>query len=137
MPTVTEELKNLRYEMEVRNIVFEGDDEDLIVRALNFMTSELDDLFDVFYYELALTEAERRAVTWIGNRYWHGDDMKSHLTACSRDTEWTQEGDITYRIPEREAWEMFHEWEEIGNSQFDCFGPELSEKLRAFMDGLV
>jgi hypothetical protein len=90
-------------------------------------------------YELTLTKADRDAIDWIGNRYWHGSDLFDLLVTCDTDQDdhpelapWQTDGDVTFKIPESVAWEMRDKANEI-DWLFDCFSDEFSQKLTDFL----
>ena len=87
-------------------------------------------------YKLTLTASERQAIDWIGNRYSHGDDLFDLLCEVEwegikkdEDWGWFCEKDITFLIPENIAWQIS---DLLQNSLYECFAPELVEKLTNF-----
>jgi len=65
-------------------------------------------------YTLTLTADERRAFDWVGDRYNSGK-VASLLRDCiPEDREWSDDGDITFTIPEHIAWEINELAEEEG-----------------------
>lgn len=96
-------------------------------------------------YTLTLSREERNSIDWIGNRYGHGDDLFRLLwcksTATPDDIDWYEKDDITFSIPENVAWQIAQIGQENsgkeGVYQWDCFGPELTEKLNDFCDKII
>lgn len=87
-------------------------------------------------YELTLTKGERDAFDWVGGRY-NGGEVSRLLTGCmGPDDEWSQDGDITFDIPEHIAWKINELAEQEGYA-WPCFAPELVRKLNAFCDSIV
>lgn len=88
-------------------------------------------------YTLTLTPAERRAISWIGNRYGHGDRLAELLTTeCESPDEFDADTDVTFEVPEHVAWEI----REIGEEceyRWDCLGSDLAAKLTGFCDRIV
>jgi hypothetical protein len=91
-------------------------------------------------YHLTLTAGERKAIDWIGNRYDHGHDLFKLLWvesyAAPNSADWDYAGDITFSIPEFVAWDI-RDMGERNNYLWDCFAPELVNKLNAFCDKIV
>jgi hypothetical protein len=88
-------------------------------------------------YTLTLTRAERRAFTWIGNRYSNGHDMEVILWECyNGDVEWDDDADITFRIPENRAWEIADLAAQDDNT-WPCFSDELYYKMTDFIHKIV
>lgn len=92
-------------------------------------------------YELTLTAGERQAIDWIGDRYFHGHELWDLLTSCSVDGAdpcevWSDEGDVTFLIPEHVAWAIRDGFEAEGRT-FDCLGEELTTKLTTFLDSII
>jgi len=54
-------------------------------------------------YSLTLTAEERRAFDWVGDRYNSGKVAGLCSTASPGDREWSDDGDITFPIPEHVA----------------------------------
>ncbi len=91
-------------------------------------------------YQLTLTAGERKAIDWVGYRYSHGIDLYRLLWANSvispDDADWNADCDIAFSVPEHVAWQIGEMGEE-GNYQWDCFAPELAEKLTDFCMAIV
>jgi len=88
-------------------------------------------------YLITLTYDERRAIDWVGNRYWHGNELSNLLILrCEYDPDlsWSDDGDITFRIPEHVAWEM---QDLIEADSLTCFDAELVSKLNDFCRRIV
>ncbi len=84
-------------------------------------------------YELTLTFDERRAIDWIGHRYFHGDDLYELLSDCyDGEVVWDDPEDITFAIPEHVAWEI-----RDGIGALECFNDELKFKFLVFCDEVV
>jgi hypothetical protein len=88
-------------------------------------------------YTLTLSGPERRAFDWLGDRYGTGEPIASILRGClPDDCEWMQAGDITFLIPEHEAWLIAaRAWEEVDT--WPCFAPRLAAKMTNFTSSLV
>ena len=90
-------------------------------------------------YTLTLTKSERKAFDWVGHRYVHGDQMadilRRHMPDIE-DLEWDTDQDITFDLPENAAWEI-QDLAQEGDYQFDCFAPELREKMMGFLCKIV
>jgi hypothetical protein len=91
-------------------------------------------------YRLVLTPDERAAIDFVGNRYAHGDELYSLLwgecfsypeTLC-----WDDCQDIGFKIPEIVAWDIRTIGEEC-QYRWDCFSPELAEKMTKFCMDIV
>lgn len=91
-------------------------------------------------YSLTLTHAERKAIDWVGYRYGHGDELRDLLDESIQvnpiDDDWNDDKDITFQIPEYLAWDICDIGEECEH-RWDCFAPELAEKLTNFCMGVV
>lgn len=89
-------------------------------------------------YTLTLTQGERRAIDWIGDRYAHGNDLYYRLwhdsTAVPDDADWDSPADITFTVPENVAWQI---QEIVKADNLACFAPELVSKLQEFCDRIV
>jgi hypothetical protein len=88
-------------------------------------------------YTLTLTKAERQAFDWVGDRYNAGR-VADLLIGCIPEgqPEWNEDGDITFAIPERIAWEIRDLAEEEG-SAWPCLAPDLASKLNDFCSGVI
>lgn len=88
-------------------------------------------------YELTLTQDERAAFDWVGDRYSTGDNISSILIDClGEEQSWGDSGDITFLVPEHKAWEIM-ELAEQEDSLFPCFSDELRGKMLDFIDLIV
>ncbi len=91
-------------------------------------------------YTLTLTAPERKAIDFVGGRYWHGHDLYRILwTECKQspnDVDWDSEDDIQFLIPEHIAWDIDRAASE-DNYQFDLFGGELFDKLLTLCGQIV
>lgn len=85
-------------------------------------------------YELTLTQNERDAISWVGNRYWCGDDLYKLLLNAEWDGEWDDDTDITFKLPEHVAWQIR---DGIMENGIDCFSPEFEGKLYDFCNIVV
>lgn len=90
-------------------------------------------------YTLTLTKSERDAMDWVGERYRHGDELGNLLDKnCPEASEWSEDNDITFTIPEHVAWEMREIIEgDDGRFNLDCFRSGLCAKLIKFWEGVV
>jgi hypothetical protein len=87
-------------------------------------------------YTLTLTADERRAFDWVGDRYNSGK-VASLLRDCiPEDRQWSDDGDITFTIPEHIVWEI-NELAEEEEYSWACFAPELKGKLNDFCMAIV
>jgi hypothetical protein len=88
-------------------------------------------------YTLTLSGPERRAFDWLGDRYATGAPIAAILRGClPDDAEWTQPGDITFLIPEHEAWTIAERAREEGDL-WPCFAPGLAAKMSHFTASIV
>ena len=87
-------------------------------------------------YSLTLTADERRAFDWVGSRYNSGKVADLLLDCLPVDREWSDEGDISFVIPEHVAWEINELAEEEGYA-WECFAPSLAGKLNDLCWGIV
>lgn len=90
-------------------------------------------------YQLTLTQSERSAFDWVGNRYCGGDVSRLLLTRCQRSpeiAEWDQPGEITFVVPEHIAWEI-RDLAEEEDILWPCFAPALTAKLNEFCFRIV
>ena len=97
-------------------------------------------------YELILTRGERRAIDWVGYRYFHGDDLynllaKSPVTHSAVNAEeedfwWQGDYDIKFEIPEHIAWEI-KDGIEDEDCELSCFSEPLKEKLLRFIESII
>jgi len=91
-------------------------------------------------YNLTLTHDERRAIDWIGDRYCHGDELFKLLWGNCRhrpdNADWDSRETINFLVPEHIAWQIGQMGDEC-NYLWDCFAPELSEKLTEFCLNIV
>lgn len=88
-------------------------------------------------YTLTLTRDERKAIDWIGDRYWNGQELFVILMGCdaSPDVDWDSPEDITFVIDEPTAWILADKIE--GDEGVPCFGPALTEKMYGFSLAIV
>lgn len=88
-------------------------------------------------YTLTLTKDERGAITWIGNRYRHGDELFDLLLdQIPADQEWSSPDDITFPLTEAQGQQI----KLIGGDSgmlWDCFSSELVQKLNKFCDSVI
>jgi hypothetical protein len=88
-------------------------------------------------YKLVLSKAERDAFDWVGYRYATGNDASTWLAECLPESvSWDDAGDVVFDVPEYIAWEVARCSEEE-EGVWPCFGPELAEKMRLFVDSIV
>lgn len=92
-------------------------------------------------YTLTLTQDERNAIDWIGNRYAHGDQLREALSECTTDRDddeyiWDFPGDVTFNVRESIAWDICRALEE-SDFRMDCFGDDLRAKLFRFAEAIV
>ena len=59
---------------------------------------------------------ERQAFDWVGDRYNSGKVSDLLLDCLPEDGEWSDDGDITFDIPEHVAWQINELAEEEGYS---------------------
>lgn len=89
-------------------------------------------------YHITLSQSERKALDWIGDRYWNGYDLYRFLWTRSRafpnNVNWDSSEDILFVIPEHVAWEIQELAEEEG---FPCFAPGLQTKFQSMLDSIV
>lgn len=111
-------------------------------------------------YSITLTHSERRAIDWIGDRYWHGYQLWSLLTdgeatsipskpatteQCDFDFEiestWDYPGDVAYELTANQAYALkmsyLEQLDSADRYYWECFSAELASKLHDFMDSLV
>lgn len=89
-------------------------------------------------YKLTLTKGQREAFDWNGYRYASSGDKMSALICegIPEDAEWSQEGDITFEIPEHVAWEM-QELAEEENHSWTSFNGDLTSIMEDFISQIV
>jgi hypothetical protein len=91
-------------------------------------------------YHLTLTNAERKALDWVGGRYAHGHDLYRllwvHCEPEGNEHDWDSDAEITFDIPEDVAWQIMAIAEECEH-RWDCFAPELVEKLETLCNQVV
>jgi hypothetical protein len=91
-------------------------------------------------YRLTLTHDERRAIDWIGDRYWNGHDLfrtlwiLSTLEEPADVDEWIDPRDMTFAVPEPAAWAISIWYAEEG---CPCFAPDLAAKIARFCEVVV
>jgi len=95
-------------------------------------------------YTLTLTSDDRKAIDWIGNRYRHGDNLRSLLwSECDQHAiensngnpyhDWDSPQMIQFDIPENVAWQLV----EIIGEGLDCFSDDLCSRLWEFAAQVV
>jgi hypothetical protein len=87
-------------------------------------------------YTLMLTADERRAFDWVGHRYISGKVADLLIDLVPQDREWSDDGDISFDVPEAIAWQINEIAEQEGYS-WACFAPDLVEKLNDICWGIV
>lgn len=90
-------------------------------------------------YQLTLTQDERCAFDWVGDRYCAGEVSGLLLTRCQRQpaiAEWGDAGDITFLVPEHVAWQI-RELAEAEDFLWPCFANALTSKLNNFCFRIV
>lgn len=87
-------------------------------------------------YNLTLTKDERDAFDWVGHRYAAGEVSSLLMDCMPPDTEWDQEGDITFAIPEVTAWSI-NELAREEDHVWPCFDGELTMKMNEFCGRIV
>jgi hypothetical protein len=87
-------------------------------------------------YTLELTSGERRAFDWVGDRYNAGQVATILMDYLPTDREWSDDGAITFEVPEHAAWEIQRLAEEE-DCLWPCFGPSLRTKLNEFLGRIV
>jgi hypothetical protein len=87
-------------------------------------------------YKLVLTSEERRAFDWVGDRYNAGQVASILIDHLSEDHEWSDEGDITFDLPESAAWDIQRLAEEE-EFLWPCFGGDLRTKLNDLLGQIV
>lgn len=107
-------------------------------------------------YKLALTSDERKALDWIGDRYFHGSDLIALLhdedanwsyafaggdwlpdngeTVC--DVDWDSPMPITIDMAEHVAWQI-KDGIEAEAYTLTCLGSDLKNKLLTFCDRII
>jgi hypothetical protein len=87
-------------------------------------------------YSLILTDDERRAFDWVGDRYNSGKVADLLMDCIPEDREWGDDGDITFQIPEHVTWGIDEPAKEEGYS-WACIAPALAGKLNGFCWSIV
>jgi len=90
-------------------------------------------------YHLTLTQDQRAAFDWVGDRYGAGDVARLLLTQCQHtpeEAEWDQPGDMAFTVPEHVAWQI-RDLAEAEDFLWPCFAGELTRKLNDFCWNLV
>lgn len=88
-------------------------------------------------YTLTLTQAERKAIDWVGHRYSNGNALyrllwgKSYARPDMYD--WDYDGELTFTIPENVAWEIRDNAEQE-DGFWPCFDGDLASKLQYLCD---
>jgi len=75
-----------------------------------------------------LTAEERRAFDWVGDRYNAGKVAGLLLDCIPADRAWSDDGGITFPIPEHVAWEI-RDLAEEEDFSWSCFARPLVSKL--------
>ncbi len=83
-----------------------------------------------------LTAEERRAFDWVGDRYNSGNVASLLLDCILEDRAWSDDGDITFPIPEHVAWEI-RDLAEEEDFSWACFAPPLVSKLNDLCSSIV
>ena len=95
-------------------------------------------------YKLTLSYEDRKAIEWIGYRYFHGDELYEILEAAHYDEhfngqfneEWNTNKPITFTIEECLSW-LIKGGIEAENYELACFAPVLRAKLIEFCDHII
>jgi hypothetical protein len=88
-------------------------------------------------YTLTLTQDERAAFDWVGDRYATGDEVADILREyMNEDDEWGQDGDLTFHLPEYAAW-IIRELSEKEDEIWPCFADGLASKMCDFCYNIV
>lgn len=103
-------------------------------------------------YILTLTHDERRAIDFVGHRYWNGDDLYQVLSLPSTkftlptsvpmmddltvDDLWEQPCDITFEVEPAMVTMLREKWEEE-NGLCPLFSPELEGKIEVFFNRVI
>lgn len=108
------------------------------------LADKIDSIIKTAGYSLTLSKKERDAIDFVGDRYSTGYDLKQALSKAAKqptDTEWEEDGDITFAIPEHVAWEIKELAEQEGGGEgkysFPLFAPALVSKFISFLDKIV
>lgn len=89
-------------------------------------------------YQITLTKAERNAIDWVGHRYSNGDDLFRLLMEGMPITSvWSQQGDITFDLPEHVAWQIKENAEQEEGDGFPCFDDTLTTKFLVLIVEIV
>lgn len=88
-------------------------------------------------YNLTLTEDERAAFDFVGDRYQTGYKIRRILEQClPEDKCWDDKGEIEFKVPEHLAWEI-NELAEDEAHLWPLFGNDLVEKMVEFTCKIV
>lgn len=88
-------------------------------------------------YDLTLSSGERQAFDWVGGRYKTGVDVADLLRENMPDgCEWSDDGDITFDLPEHAAWKI-KELAESEDGSWPCFDEDLATKMQDLIDSIV
>jgi hypothetical protein len=87
-------------------------------------------------YHLTLTVDERQAFDWVGDRYNSGNVADLLIDCLPEGSEWSDESDLTFHIPEHVAWQINELAQEEGYA-WACFAPSLATKLSELCWGIV
>ena len=86
-------------------------------------------------FELTLTAQERRAFDWVGDRYNAGEVARILYDYVPEDREWSDDGDITFEIPRRDAREInLLASKEEPSYSWPCFSDRLTSKMNEFCE---
>jgi len=85
-------------------------------------------------YTLTLTREERKAIQWIGHRYFHGTELRDLIENLNTES-WYSEETLTYIIPENTAWLIVDglESEDVFGT---CLSADFRQKLKDFCEGV-
>ena len=87
-------------------------------------------------YTLRLTDEERRAFDWVGDRYNAGAVAELLRDCCPEESAWTDPAPIDFAIPESVAWRIL-ELAEEEDFAWPCFAPGLAAVLNALCCRIV
>lgn len=80
-------------------------------------------------HKLVLTESEREAFSWVGDRYATGCQVRSTLMDCiPANKEWDDVGDIEFLLDFRDI-QIIYDLAKIEDFQWPCFGNNLKNKM--------
>jgi hypothetical protein len=93
-------------------------------------------------YRFSLTQGERSAFDFIGNRYSTGNAVKRHLLNCldedrnGESAEWDDNGDLWFAVPDDVAFEIAALSDEEDNL-WPCFSKDLKAKMMGMVEEFV